>query len=147
MSPLARYLEVLDNSGGRREELDTRDRWALTQRWREVYAARLHAATGKWQWLGFDWHIFSYEYAPAHRGRKAVACYLEQAASPLLVVPEEGPGCVALPAFRVSEPCLPRFEELWLDLHVWPEDLTWTMAFTHEGNCGPYFSRREWLGF
>lgn len=140
------YLEVLDACGGNRDELGVRDRWALAQRWREVYAARLHAATGKWQWGGFDWHVFSWEHAPAYSGRKAVACYREQAASPFLVLPHEARGSEALPAFRLSEARLPLFEGLWLDVMVWPEDLSWTTAFTHEEDCGPYFSRREWLG-
>jgi hypothetical protein len=33
------------------------------------------------------------------------------------------------------------------DIYVWPEGLSWTMAFTHEldWGLGPYFCLREWI--
>jgi hypothetical protein len=145
MNALMRYLQILDACGGQREELQQRDRWALAQAWREVYAARLHSATGKWTWLGYEWHVFSFQHSPACEGRKAVTEYLRQAASRFIVNPEEGRG-MGLPAYRITDGQLPRFQGSKLDVLVWPEDLSWTMAFTHEeGDCGPYFSKKAWV--
>jgi hypothetical protein len=79
-------------------------------------------------------------------GEAAIAEYVRLEASPFLVIPEEV-GPPPLPAFRISSGELPRFQDSGLDVLVWPEDLSWTMAFTHEeGWLGPYYCRREWIG-
>jgi hypothetical protein len=142
--PAFAYLDdALDSAGGRREIIPIRRRRELLQEWRHVYAAGLHAATGKWTWLGFDWHVFSYNHARALAQAKAWFAYAT--VSPparYFVCPHDE----ALPAFEIVEASLPDFRNSGLDIYVWPEGLTWTMAFTHEdGWLGPYFSRREWV--
>jgi hypothetical protein len=145
MESLTRYLAVLEDCGGERTELTKRIRWDREQQWRHVYAARLHAATGKWKWQDYDWHVFSYQHAKALSGAKAVAEYLRLEAPVLIVIPGEH-SYPRLPAFQLSATILPDFQGSGLDVLVWPEGLNWTMAFTHEeGWCGPYFSRREWM--
>ena len=90
-----------------------------------------------------EWHVFSFGHARALEGEKAAVAY-DSLESPLafIVCPEDGDA----PAFRVTGGTLPQLRATGMDVYVWPEDLTWTMAFTHEdGYCGPYFSRREWM--
>jgi hypothetical protein len=141
---LKRYLSILGTCSGEPIELERRGRWDRERQWRHVYAARLHATTGRWRWREYDWHVFSYQHARALSGAKAVPEYLRHAAPVLIIIPEES-SSPDLPAIRLSGARLPRFEGAGLDVLVWPEDLTWTMAFTHEEGCfGPYFSRREW---
>jgi hypothetical protein len=135
------YQAVLDRCGGRQDTLSERARWRAMQEWRNVYAAPLHAATGRWKKDGFEWHVFSLGYAEAISGLKAVAAYESEQANVMIVCPES----TKLPAVRIDGGGLPNFQNE--DVYAWPEDLGWTMAFTHEESIGlgPYFCRREWL--
>lgn len=140
-----RYLGILSACGGSHTEIPSPERWALMQRWREVYAARLHATTGKWKKDGFEWHVFSFGYARSIAEAKAVVEYRAQSPSKFVVMPEDRRD-LTLPAYRVIGGALPEFGGTHFDVLVSPESLTWTMAFTHEeGYCGPYFSRKEWV--
>lgn len=135
------YEEVLSGSGGQFEILERRPRWQLLQLWREVYAAQVHEATGSWKLGQFEWHIFNTNYVRSLRGGRAVMAYLEQHAQTVIVCPEEP----SLPAVRLTHGRRPSFPGY--DVYIWPEDLAWTMAFTHEESMGlgPYFSRRDWM--
>jgi hypothetical protein len=141
MTPDA-YRDTLDRCGGRLEIIERRERWRLLQRWRECYAAGLHFAKGKWKLGGYEWHVFSFGYAPALRGRRAVAAYRAQPAGAFVVCPELE--SMLMPAVRITGGALPDLAAVYEDMYVWPEDLSWSMAFTHEG-LGPYFSRAEWV--
>ncbi|MBI1187183.1 MAG: DUF4275 family protein [Alphaproteobacteria bacterium] len=144
-SHYADYSDLLDACGGRRDVLETRFRWQALQAWRHVYAARLHAGTGKWTWRGFDWHVFSYRYAPALHGERAAIAYAALDAPPAFFVCPQNDDARS-PAFRIEGGTLPDLRPIRWDILVWSEDFDWTMAFTHEdGFCGPYFSRREWV--
>lgn len=53
-----------------------------------------------------------------------------------------------LPAVRLQvAKRKPSFRQESGDVYVFPEDLSRTVAFTHEESMelGPYFSRREWV--
>jgi hypothetical protein len=142
--PTFAYLDdALDAAGGRRELISIRRRRELLQEWRHIYAAGLHVATGKWTWLGLDWHVFSYDHARALAGEKACLAYVAVSSpSRYFVCPQDE----AFPAFEIVDASLADFRNSGLDIYVWPEGFTWTMAFTHEdGWLGPYFSRREWV--
>jgi hypothetical protein len=140
---MAEFDEALDAAGGRCDPIPIRRRRALMQEWRQVYAARLHAATGKWTRLGFEWHVFSYGHARALKGHQSWFAYSALSPpSPLIICPQDD----RLPAFEVADGLLPDFRDSGLDLYVWADVLEWTMAFTHEeGWLGPYFSRSEWI--
>ena len=114
------------------------------QCWREVFAASLHEARGKWRLGEFSWHVFSFGFARALSGEKAVHEYTAQPLSPFFLLPEENTG---LPAYFCMSDRWPDLRQLELDVYVSPEGLAWTMAFTHEASSGlgPYFSRAEWL--
>ena len=140
----ADYLAEVERCGGARSALSRKERGAALQAWRAVYAAAYYAATGKWRKGPFDWHVFSFGYTRAVHGPRAVAVYEAQPVVPFLVVPEDG----RWPAFRCDGAGWPDFGPPGLDVYVWPADLSWTMAFTHEAgiDIGPYFCWREWAG-
>jgi len=137
------YQQILGTSGAVKEVLSASARAEALRAWRETYAAGLHAARGVWKYRGFDWHVFSYEHARARNGDSAMAAYMGETISTILVCPEDG----RLPAVRLACRSLPDFRGVRADVIVWPEDLSWTMAFTHEESLGlgPYFSRQEWI--
>jgi hypothetical protein len=139
----SKFDDALDAAGGQRDVIPIRRRHALLQEWRHVYAASLHAATGKWTWRGWDWHVFSFGHARSIDGEKALFTYASlKPPLRLIVCPQHD----RLPAFEIIGGLLPDFNNSGDEIYVWPEGLEWTMAFTHEdGNCGPYFSRREWM--
>jgi hypothetical protein len=136
------YQRILDECS-EWEELSSSQRLRHLRAWREVYATHLHAQTGKWKHDGFEWHVFSFDYARALNGDEAEAAYEAVATGELLIVPEG----MNLPAVRLQARRLPSFRASREDLYVSPADLSWTMAFTHEESLGlgPYFSRREWM--
>ena len=141
------YLQLLADCGGHYTVVPRQECSALLQSWREVYAAGMFAATGRWSMGGLEWHVFSFEHAKALCGEPALAAYREELPEEVILFPQTSR---ELPVVRLSAERLPELRALsarCLDVLVWPEDRSWTMAFTHEESLGlgPYFSRREWL--
>jgi Domain of unknown function (DUF4275) len=140
---IAYFDDALNAAGGRREVIPTRRRHELLQEWRHVYARWLYITSGKWTYRSYDWHVFSYNHAPAVARDKAVITYASLSPPPHTVI---CPHDERLPALEILDGLLPDFRNSGLDIYVWPDSLDWTMAFTHEdGWFGPYFSRREWI--
>jgi hypothetical protein len=137
------YETVIEACGGDVTMLTLRERHDALQHWRGTYAAGLHAMTGSWQHQGYDWHLFSFEYVRALKHHRAVEAYLAQRSEDILVVPESE----RRQAVRIKGGNLPELRAILDDFLVWPTDLEWTMAFTHEESIGlgPYFTRREWI--
>jgi hypothetical protein len=141
------YQSVLDRSGGKVEPLADAERARLMQEWRRLFAAALHDATGRWKLREFEWHVFSDGYARALNGEKAAAAYAAayaaQRSAAVIICPEAN----EFPAVRLQGGNLPSFRAEAGDVYVWPIDLAWTMAFTHEESLdlGPFFARREWM--
>ena len=84
----------------------------------------------------YRWHIFSDERYPAVSGQSALDEYRRQRACEYIVLPNDGE-----PAIETDLPPL----EFWLeDYLVFPRNMAWTMAFTHEdGWLGPYFAKHR----
>lgn len=141
------YREVLARCGGLQAEIPFKERWRVMQEWRAVYAAPFHQQTGRWKDGQFEWHLFSGRHVRALSGAKGSAAYEAERPTALVIVPE----AEELPALRIDLPRgksgLPDFGAIYGDVYLWPPDLCWTMAFTHEqeSGLGPYFSRREWV--
>jgi hypothetical protein len=138
------YQLILDRCRARQETLSEEMRWRLLQAWREVYAAGLHKAMGRWKDGDFEWNVFCSGHARALNGEKAAAAYAQEHPSAVIVCPESP----RVPAVQLVGGELPDFRSECADVYVWPEDLAWTMGFTHEESwgLGPYFCRREWVG-
>ncbi len=85
-----------------------------------------------------QWLVFSFGHADALCGDEAVAAYEAERPDVVVVCPESG----RLEAVRLHGGTPPGFRGG--DVYVWPPDLAWSMAFTHEESLGlgPYFSRR-----
>jgi hypothetical protein len=122
-------------------ELAQHERWSWQQRWRETYAQTVKIRTGKWVYSGYDWHAFSWKFTVARQGADAVALYLAERDRSLIVVPES----IRLAAFRLERASPIDFTACMEDIEIFPPDLKWTVAFTHEQpDIGPFFCRAQW---
>lgn len=137
------YLDCLERCGSQVDALRWRDRLQSIRRWRERFAAPVADHRGGWRLGGYDWHVFSFGHVPALVGDLAFEEYRAREPGVFLVIPQRD----ALPAFRAVGGALPDFRSSLEDVAVWPEDLGWTMAFTHEESIGlgPCFCRADWV--
>jgi hypothetical protein len=134
-------LEFAEHNGAAASVLDLHERRRLIQAWRETFAAAVKLRTGKSVHLGFEWHAFSYEFSRSKHGPRGLALYLAEFAPEVYVVPEDEDGDAFL--CRTASPL--DFSDCRTDVLVFPPELNWTAAFTHEQpELGPYFSRAEW---
>ena len=79
------------------------------------------------------WHIFSGGRYPSVSGTEAIEKYQTQNAAEFVVLSNDGK--VAFVTDRLPE------SSSLSDYYVFPPNLAWTMAFTHEvGWLGPYFA-------
>ncbi len=139
---MAYFDDALDAAGRQRELIPIWKRRELLDEWRHLYAVWLHIATGKWTLLGLDWHVFSYNHARALAREKALFAYRAVSPPTRLIICSHDE---QIQAFELVGASLPDFSNSDLGIYVWPLDLAWTMAFTHEdGWFGPFFCRREW---
>ncbi|PTY02336.1 hypothetical protein DB346_09505 [Verrucomicrobia bacterium LW23] len=121
----------------------------IVEKWQQVFARKLHAATGEWRHCNFDWHVFCAGYAQALEHQAAVDAYdarrpkakgyifsHHDLKKPLC--------CLArrLPSAAGIEETLTRFSHM-ADIYVVAHDFSWTYVLTHESyssmNLGPYF--------
>lgn len=84
----------------------------------------------------FIWHVFSYKRFPSVSRGDAVALYEQQVSSEFVVISNNRrEGFVARNRPTACS---------WQDWLVFPPNLAWTMAFTHEdGWLGPFFARNS----
>jgi len=122
--------EVAVSPGVILEVLSNADAKVFIQRWLDIYARNRKGCRIK----DYKWHIFSYGNYPSEKGQEALTAYQKQEASLYYVMDNDG-----VYVFTTDQ----RPEEVELsDYFVSPDDLSWTMAFTHEdGWLGPYFAR------
>ncbi|MGV2333388.1 MAG UNVERIFIED_CONTAM: DUF4275 family protein [Planctomycetaceae bacterium] len=84
----------------------------------------------------FLWHIFSSGSYPSEENQAARASYEKQVANEYVVLSNDRR--TAFTTNQRPESCA------WRDYYVFPPNLAWTMAFTHEeGWLGPYFARHH----
>jgi hypothetical protein len=139
MSAETKIRDALVAAGCSPVGLSAKEVWDWQRRWRGVFAKELHAATGKWVFNDFDWHVFSFGHHKAKAGDAAWAEYRGLASCNFVVLSGEsratfGFTCIGKPPDRLK---------LGIDVLVAPSSLEWTMAFTHEEPlCGPYFAER-----
>ena len=102
------------------------------ERWRSVYAGG-ERAPGLKQYM---WHTFSWGAYPSVSGEEARQLYAAHRYFEVIVLSND-----RKTAFRSAS--LPVSDRLF-DFYVFPPDLAWTMAFTHEdGWLGPYFAKHH----
>lgn len=121
----------LDVEPGRVVQRFTRNEaLAWAERWMAVYANDTFGANIK----AYLWHTFSFERYPCVCKSDAEALYRQQAAMDIVVLSNDRHSGLLTDALPTNLSCK--------DCCVFPTNLAWTMAFTHEdGWLGPYFAK------
>lgn len=91
----------------------------------------------------YKWHAFSYEKYPSSNGKEALDLYYNHKALSYIVLPELQMYSKEI-AFITN--ILPDYEclDVTTDFYVFPKNMAWTMAFTHEqGWLGPFFAKNK----
>jgi len=102
----------------------------LTNQWINVYAQHAQGANLK----AYLWHTFSFGAYTSVCKREAELLYEQQVATELVVLSNDRRSALLTDA-------LPTKCDV-MDYLVFPTNLAWTMAFTHEdGWLGPYFAK------
>jgi hypothetical protein len=102
----------------------------LASDWLAVFGQNRHGVNTK----AYLWHVFSFDRYPSVPGAAAIEQYKLQAAVEFVVLCNDRRQAIVTDALP-EESCLS-------DYYVFPPNLAWTMAFTHEdGWLGPYFAR------
>ena len=136
MIPLVRRLEEL---GLNPELLGTKESYAFSKRWLEMFAEAVKEKHGKYVYRGFRWHGFSYGIQVCTEGADAMSMYLSQWPAPYVIFDEELTTCA-----RCVSAKYPDLTSLHADPYVSHENLKWTMVFTHEQpEIGPFFAERH----
>ncbi|TLY49833.1 MAG: DUF4275 family protein [Gammaproteobacteria bacterium] len=82
----------------------------------------------------FLWHVFSYKRFPSTSRSEAVAQYEQHVAAEFVVISNDREAGLITKKRPIA--CS------WQDWLVFPSNLAWTMAFTHEDEwLGPYFAK------
>jgi len=104
----------------------------LHEQWMKVFGKNKQGLNTK----SYKWHIFSGNGYPSLNGEKAFEKYSEQVSPEFVVMPNDNENAILTDS-------LPTQSNLW-DFYVFPRNLAWTMAFTHEvGLYGPYFAKHK----
>lgn len=109
----------------------TRDEVAsLVQQWLNVFGRARHGINAK----DFMWHVFSGGCYPSLDGEEARDAYLKQICCEFVILSNDRDEAFLTDMRPEERPCS--------DFYVFPPNLAWTMAFTHEeGWLGPYFAQ------
>lgn len=103
----------------------------IAQQWLDIFGKNRRGAHTK----AYKWHVFSYGRYPALEGEPALEEYAQQVPCACIVLPNEK-GYSAVLAEDKPYGCH------WTDYYVFPVNMAWVMAFTHEdGWLGPYFAK------
>jgi hypothetical protein len=104
----------------------------LVAQWLDAFGANRDGVNAK----AYLWHIFSGGRYPSLSGEVAREEYVKQIGAEFVVLSNN-----RKTAFVTN--ALPQNSSL-VDYYVFPANLAWTMAFTHEeGWLGPYFARHR----
>lgn len=103
---------------------------SLVQQWLDVFDPNRQCINTK----AYMWHIFSGGRYPALEGEQARVEYLRQIGSEFVILSNDRDAAFLTDTRPEDRP--------FSDFYVFPPNLAWTMAFTHEeGLLGPYFAR------
>lgn len=89
----------------------------------------------------YPWHLFSFNVVPSLLGEAALKKYASKKDEEFYVI-----DLVGGDGIRCLSDLKPDFGPARSEIYVFPEDLSWTMVFTHEyGWFGPYYCDRNML--
>lgn len=105
---------------------------AFEKEWMQAFCKNKQGANTN----AYKWHIFSYEKYPALSGDEAFNKYTQQKAIEYIVLSNDND--LAIATDKLPTNCN------IMDYYVFPKNMAWTMAFTHEdGWLGPYFATHK----
>lgn len=103
---------------------------SLVQQWLDVYGRDRQGVDAR----AYMWHIFSSGRYPALEGEQALAEYGRQICCEFVILSNDLDEAYLADSRPEDRP--------FSDFYVFPPNLAWTMAFTHEeGWLGPYFAQ------
>lgn len=132
MEPLetSHHFELAISPGRILRKFTEQEARQLTDRWIEVYAKNSQGTNLK----AYLWHTFCSSSHPCISKRDAEQQYAQQVETEVIVLSNDRVSAVltdTLPT-KCNVP----------DYYVFPSNMAWTMAFTHEdGWLGPYFAK------
>jgi len=110
-------------------------------KWDEIYCPLLKKQKNDIYYHQFKWHVFSYDKYTSLEGDKAISAYNNQTALEYYVVPQLNTWPKEV-GFITDELPSSELAKEQKDFYVFPKNMAWTMAFTHEnGWLGPYFAK------
>lgn len=113
------------------EVLEREKASSIAKKWENVYLKDNQGVNTR----SFKWHIFSSGRYDALDGETALKEYSKHIAAKYYIMSNKGEVLLT--------DLLPQ-ELNYMDVYVFPENLAWTMAFTHEeGWLGPYFAKHR----
>ena len=102
----------------------------LEKKWLDTFCQDKKGANTK----DYKWHIFSYERYPSLSKEEAIEIYNQQEAPEYIILSNED-------ELAIQTDLKPTSSNLH-DYYIFPKNMAWTMAFTHEdGWLGPYFAK------
>lgn len=128
MSPKKLEIQVVPK--GFKCQLSAQEAKELVEKWLEVFGKNRQGANTK----AYLWHVFSFDRYPSISGESALAEFRKQKSPEYVVLSNDRDE--AFTTDVLPEKCS------FSDFYVFPPNLAWSMAFTHEdGLLGPYFAR------
>jgi hypothetical protein len=107
----------------------------LKIKWRKTFSSNLNKIKGVWRLGGYDWHAFSYETIETITGNNAVAETLKHNDIKWFLW-GDGSNEIGYIVAGITPINLTGLAE---DYIITGFDYSWTAAFTHELECGPYY--------
>ncbi len=124
------YSEIEVKPGRILRVYTKKETWDIERKWVEIFCKHKQGANTK----AYKWNIFSYNRYPSKSGNKALDEYIQQNALEYIVLSNAHE--LAIETDHLPQECNIS------DYYVFPKNMAWTMAFTHEdGWLGPYFAR------
>ncbi|MCA6470660.1 MAG: DUF4275 family protein [Pseudanabaena sp.] len=126
---VSKRAEIQFQPGSITRQYSEEEAVCLVTRWLEAFGMNRQGVNSK----AFLWHIFSAERYSCVSGSAALAQYAMHVAPEYVILSNDRKFAFAIDS-RPEKCSL-------LDYYVFPSNLAWTMAFTHEdGWLGPYFA-------
>ena len=130
-------------SGNIIKELIEEDIKDELERWDEAFCPLSKKQKDAIYYEQFKWHVFSNEKYNSLERDKAIEAYSNQQALEYYVVPQLNtwPNEKGFITDKLPESDLAKKK---IDFYVYPKNMAWTMAFTHENEwLGPYFAKHK----
>ena len=111
----------------------------LKQKWRKIYSENLFKQKRVWRYNQYDWHVFSWNLTKSLSDFKAIRAILSKKESEWYIWGDRNSEF----GMRVRGITPINLSGLYEDYILSSIDLSWTIAFTHESTCGPYYSNTK----